>query len=138
MRTYLQDKVGWTIFQEYSFKKLSSTWTKQKHPPQAINQKRSNKSGSGVAPSITYELPQRISLWDLQSERPKNWPWIWGYMNPNQRRQQNMQQHRKRSNVCWQRPLVRVKNQTRGNQQEMWYKIWMLRQLRKMRMGLSE
>ena len=70
MRTYLQDKVGWTIFQEYSFKKLSSTWTKQKHPPQAINHKRSNKSGSDVAPSGNYELPQRISLWDLQFERP--------------------------------------------------------------------
>ena len=37
--------------------------------------KKSNRSGAGVAPSSTHGLPQRIALWDLQLERPKNRPW---------------------------------------------------------------
>ena len=53
---------------------------------------KSNKSGAGVAPSSTHELPQRIALWGLQLERPKNWPWGWGYLNLKQRRLQKMQQ----------------------------------------------
>ena len=31
-------------------------------------QKKGNKSGSGVAPSINHGLLQRIALWDLQLE----------------------------------------------------------------------
>ena len=61
--------------------------------------KKSNKSGAGVAPSSTHELLQRISLWDLQLERPNNQPWGWLYLNPKQRRQHKMQQQRKRENV---------------------------------------
>ena len=34
-------------------------------------QKKSNKSGDGVAPSSTHGLLQRIALWDLQLESPK-------------------------------------------------------------------
>ena len=34
-------------------------------------QKKSNKSGAGVAPSSPHELLQKIALWDLQLERPK-------------------------------------------------------------------
>ena len=33
--------------------------------------KGSNKSGAGVAPSSTYEVPPRIALCDLQLEGPK-------------------------------------------------------------------
>ena len=90
--------------------------------------KKSTKIGPGVVPSITHELLQRIALWDLQLDRPENWPWGWGYLNLKQRRQQKMQQQRKRENVWRQRPLGRVKNNMRGHQQEMWYKKWMLRQ----------
>ena len=92
--------------------------------------KKSNKSGVGVAPSSTHELPQRISLWDLQLEYPKKRPWGWGYLNPKQIRQQKIQHQRKRESVWQQRPLGRVKNQMRGHQQEVQKKIWMLRQLR--------
>ena len=42
--------------------------------------KKSNKIGAGVTLSSTKELLQRIALWDLQLERPKNWPWRWGYL----------------------------------------------------------
>ena len=69
-----------------------------------------NKSGAGVAPSSTYKFPPRISLWDLQLERPKIWPWGWGHINPRQRRQQMMQHQRRRKNVWRQRPMGRVKN----------------------------
>ena len=34
----------------------------------------------------------------LAIRKSKNWPWGWGYINPKQRRQQNMQQQRKKSN----------------------------------------
>ena len=82
---------------------------------------KGNKSGASMAPSSTDELLQRISLWEFQLERPKHWPWGWGYLNPKQKWQQNMQQHRKREN-CWQKmPLRRVKNNIRGHQQEIWY-----------------
>ena len=114
---YLQGEVGWTIFQGYIFKQVSSTWKRQKHSPWEINLKRSDKSGAGVAPLSTYELPQRISLWDLQLEGPKNWPWGWGYLNLKQIRQHKMQQQRKRANFWRMRPLGRVENQMRGNQQ---------------------
>ena len=63
---YLQGDVGWYIVQGCSFKQVSSTFMRKNHSPQAINQKISNKSGANVAPSSIYELPQRISLWDLQ------------------------------------------------------------------------
>ena len=116
-RTCLKGEVVRTIVQGYSFKQVSSTWKRQNHPPWSINQKRSNKSGAGVDPSSTYELPQRISLWDLQLETPKNWPWGWGYLDPKQRRQKNMQQQRKRANVWRQRPLRRLKNQMREHKQ---------------------
>ena len=46
-----------------------------------------NKSGAVVAPSSTPKLVQRIALWDLKCERPKNWPWGWRYLNPKQRKQ---------------------------------------------------
>ena len=46
-----------------------------------------------------------------------------------------MQHQRNIVNVWQQRPLGRAKNQTRGHQKKMWYKIWMLRQLS---MGLSD
>ena len=59
----------------------------------------------------TYKFPPRIYLWELQLERPKNWPWVWGYLNPKQRSQQMMQHQKKRANVWRQRPLGRVKNQ---------------------------
>ena len=65
------------------------------YSPREINRKRSNQSGAGVAPSSTYELPQRIALWDLKLERPKNWPWGWEYLNPKQKRQHKMHQLRK-------------------------------------------
>ena len=90
-RTFLQGEVGWTIVQGYSFKQVSSTWKRKNKLPREINQKRGNKSGAGVAPSSTYELPQRIALCDLQLESPKHWPWGWGYLNTNQRRKQKMQ-----------------------------------------------
>ena len=45
-----------------------------------------------------------------------------------EKRQQNMHQQRKRENVWRKRPLGRAKNQMTGHQQEMWCKIWMLRQ----------
>ena len=90
--------------------------------------KESNRSGAGVDPSTAHGLLQRIALWDFQLERTKNQPWGWRYLNPKQRRQQKMQQQRKRANFCRQRPLGRLKNQMREHQQEMWYKIWMLRQ----------
>ena len=32
---------------------------------------KSNRSGAGVALSSTYGFPPRISLWDLELERPK-------------------------------------------------------------------
>ena len=63
--------MGWTIVQGYSFKQVSSTCNRQKNSPWEINWKRSNKSGSGLDPSSTYEFPPRIALWDLQLERPK-------------------------------------------------------------------
>ena len=91
-------------------------------------QKKSNRSGAGVAPSSTHGLLKRIAMWDLQLERPKKWPWGCRYLNTNQRRQNKMQQQRKRTYVWRQRPLGRLKNQMRGYQQEMWCKIWMLRQ----------
>ena len=90
--------------------------------------KKINKSGAGVASSSTHDLLQRISLWDLQLERPKIWPWGWGYLNTKKRRQQKTKQQRKIANVWRQRPLGRVKNHMRGHQQEMWYKIWMFMQ----------
>ena len=89
-----------------------------------------------MAPSSTHELLQKIALLYLQLERPKNRPREWGCLNWKQRRQQKIQQHRKRANVWRHRPLGRLKNQMRGHQQEMWYKIWMLRHLRQLRMGL--
>ena len=46
----------------------------------------------------------------LAIRKAKNWPWRWGYLDLKQRSQQKMQQKRKRANVWWQRPLVRVKN----------------------------
>ena len=58
----------------------------------------------------------------LEIRKAKHWPWGWGYLKPNQRRQHKMQQKRKRENVWWQIRLG----------------IWMLRQLRQMSMGLSE
>ena len=51
---------------------------------------KNNKFSAGVAPSSTHKLLQRIALWDLQLERPKNWPWGWRYLNPKQRRQQKI------------------------------------------------
>ena len=91
--------------------------------------KKSNRSGASEAPSSTHGLLHSIFLWGLQLERPKNQPWGYRYLNPNQRRQQKMQQQKKRANFWQKRPLGRVKNQIMGNKQEMWYKIWMLRQL---------
>ena len=61
--------------------------------------KKSNRRGAGVDPSSTCGFPPRIALWDLQLERPTNWPWIWRYLNPKQRRQQKIQQQRKIANV---------------------------------------
>ena len=58
----------------------------------------------------TYKFPPSIALWNLQLERPENWPWGWGYLNMKQRRQQKKQQQWKRENVWRQRPLGRVKN----------------------------
>ena len=49
-------------------------------------------------------------------------------VNPKQIRQHKMQHNRRRVIVYCQRHFGRVKNQIRGNQQEMWCKIWMLRQ----------
>ena len=63
------------------------------------NQPKNNRSGDGVAPTSTYGFPPRIDLWDLQLERPKNRPRRCRFLNPKQRRQQKMQQQRKRSNV---------------------------------------
>ena len=54
--------------------------------------KKINKSSAGVDPSSTYKFPPMIILWDLKLERPKNWPWGWGYLNLKQIMQQNMQQ----------------------------------------------
>ena len=51
---------------------------------------KSNKGGAGLDPSSTHELLQRIALWDLQLERPKNRPWGWRYLNPKQRRHKKM------------------------------------------------
>ena len=39
-----------------------------------------------MAPLSTPELVQRIALWDLQCERPKNWLWGWHYLNPKQKK----------------------------------------------------
>ena len=64
----------------------------------------------------------------LAIRKSKNWTWGWRCLNTKQRRQQKIQEQRKRENVWRQRPLGRAKNQIRGNHQEMWYKIWMLRQ----------
>ena len=86
------------------------------------------RSGAGVAQSSTHGLLQRIALLGLQLENPKNRPWRWCDLNPKQRRYHKMHQQRKRANFCRQRTLGRVKNQMRGHQQEIWYKIWMLRQ----------
>ena len=52
-------------------------------------------------------------------------------------RQHKIQQQRKRENVWRYRRLGEVKNQMRGHQQEMWYKIGMPRQLMQLRMGIS-
>ena len=64
----------------------------------------------------------------LAIRKAKNWPWGWRYLNPEQGRHQNMQQQSKRENGWQQRPLGGEKYRMRGNQQEVWYKIWMLRQ----------
>ena len=74
----------------------------------------------------------------LSIRKAKHWPWVWGYLDPKQTRHQKMQQQSKRENVWWQRLLVGVKNQMMGHQQEIWYKIWMMRHLRQLRMVLSE
>ena len=71
--------------------------------------KKSNRRSAGVSPSSTYGFPPRISLWGLQLEKPKNWPWKWRYLNWKQRSQQKIQQQRKRENVWRKRPLGRVK-----------------------------
>ena len=44
-----------------------------------------------------------------------------------------MQQNRSRENVWRKRPLGRVKNKMRGDQQEMWYKIWMCVSIKNLR-----
>ena len=74
----------------------------------------------------------------LAIRKAKTWPWGWGYLNPKQRRQQNIQKQRKIAIVWRQRSLGRVKNYIRGHQKEIWYKIWIMRQLRQLRMGISE
>ena len=77
--TCLQGDVGWTVVNGYILKQVSSPLNRHTKSQWTINQEKGNRSGAGVAPSSTHGLLQRIDLWDLQLERPKNRPWWWRY-----------------------------------------------------------
>ena len=66
------------------------------HQDQSTGKHTNETIGAGAAPSSTYGLPLRISLWGLLSGRLKYWPWRWDYLNMRQMSQYKEHQWRRK------------------------------------------